>query len=125
LSHLPEKFKSAAMKRILILALLLTVGCSTTIREMRDHTPRATYYSSRPVAELQHCLAGNLSWIAAPSIIPGDGSTELSFGGGGTTAVLVTLRPTKAGSTVEVREGLAYGARVRNNIEACVSGRDA
>jgi hypothetical protein len=69
-------------------------------------------------------LAGNLSWTGTPTIIHGEGSTELAFSAGGSTAVLVTLRPQTTGTQVEVRELLMYGHRVRNNVEACVSGRD-
>jgi len=101
-------------------------GCSTTIGEMRTDEPRAAYTSARSSPALEQCLAGNLSWIAQPSIIHGGASTELAFGsGGGRMALLVTLRPIASGTSVEVRELLTYGARVRHNVEACVSGRDA
>ena len=101
-------------------------ACSTTIREIREHPPRSTYVSNRTGPELEACLAGNLSWIAQPSIIHGETSTELAFGGsgGGATALLVTLHPLAKGTQVEVRELLMYGARVRHNVEACVAGRD-
>lgn len=69
-------------------------------------------------------MAGNLSWIAQPTIIRGERATELAFGSGGSTALLVSLIPGPTGTQVEVRELLTYGRRVRNNVEACVTGRD-
>ena len=69
-------------------------------------------------------MAGNLSWIAQPAIVRGERATELAFGTGGSTALLVSLKPGQGGTQVEVRQLLTYGRRVRNNIEACVTGRD-
>jgi hypothetical protein len=104
-------------------AIFLLCGC-TTVKEMREHAPNATYHSSRSSAALEHCLAGSLSWAAQPSIIHGEGTTELAYGQGDATAVLVTLIPEGGGTQVEAREKLAYGVRVRHNVEACVSGAD-
>jgi hypothetical protein len=103
------------MKRLALGAALFLAGCTTTtIREMREDTPRATYESSRSVPALEQCLAGNLSWLAQPSIVHGEATSELSFGSAfGGTGLLVTLRPLSAGARVEVREGITYGTRVR------------
>jgi hypothetical protein len=113
------------MKRSAVAAVVMALlaGC-TTIREMREHEPSATYTSARSTAALEACLAGNLSWISSPAIIHGERSTELSFGEGENSVVMVTLVPVDGGTRVEAREQLAYGARVRHNIEACVSGAD-
>jgi hypothetical protein len=115
------------MKRLALCAALFLAGCTTTtIREMREDTPRATYQSNRSVPALEQCLAGNLSWLAQPSIVHGEQMTELSFGSAfGGTGLMVTLHPLAAGASVEVREGITYGTRIRHNVEACVSGRDA
>ena len=112
------------MKKIVAVMAILASGCTTTIREMREHSVRASYVSPRSEGALEHCLAGNLSWVSNPAIIHGESSTELSFGSGGSIALLVTLAPTDGGTKVEVRELLAYGARIRHNVEACVSGKD-
>jgi hypothetical protein len=109
------------MRKLLPVVLLLS-GC-TTISEMRDHSPRASYFSEQSPAALEHCLAGRLSWIAAPSIIRGEGETEIAFYGSGGANVLVSLRPESNGTRVQVRQLLAYGARVRGNVEMCVEGR--
>jgi hypothetical protein len=108
------------MKLVAMLACVTLTGCSTTINEMRDHPPRATYSSSHSPAAVESCLAGDLSWLGLPSVIHGETSTELAFGGAGTTALMVTLTPVGAGTSVTVRELLTYGARVRHNVESCL-----
>ena len=120
-----EAFAAAPMKVIAIpfAAAFLLCGC-TTVKEMREHAPNATYHSARSALALEHCLAGNLSWAAQPSIIRGEGTTELAYGQGDATAILITLIPETAGTRVEAREKLAYGVRVRHNVEACVTGAD-
>jgi hypothetical protein len=110
--------------QFLLASCVLIAGCSTTIGEMRGHAPSATYVSARSEAELEHCLAGNLSWSGDLAIIRGPDTTELSFNSMGSSVILVTLKPTATGTLVEARELIAYGVRVRNNIEACVTGRD-
>lgn len=111
-------------KRAIVVSCVLLVGCTTTVREIRQHEPRATYTSARSSAALEACIAGSLSWAGTPAIVHGEGFTELAFGSGGSTAVLVSLKPQAAGTEIEVRELLAYGRRVRNNVEACATGRD-
>ncbi len=95
-------------------------GCNTTIREIRDHPPRATYLSAKSMPALEQCLADTLSWIGSPSIIRGDTVTSIALGSGGSTAVLVTLHPVKQGTEVQVRQILTYGTRVKNNVQGCV-----
>ena len=108
-------------KAAILFAALTVGGCSTTIREMADnHPPRAVYHSTKSEAALEQCLGERMSWLGAPSILHGETSTEIAFGGGGTTAVLVTLRRGTADSTVEVRQLLTYGARVKHNVESCI-----
>lgn len=112
------------MRSILILAAFAVIGCGTTIRELRDHPPRAVYSSARSVPALEQCLAERLSWIDNPSVIRGETYTQVVFGSGGKTALSVTLMPAAARTTVEVRQVYVYGARVRGNVEMCVEGRE-
>lgn len=115
------------MNRSLILAAvgLMTAGCGTTIREMRDHEPRALYVSNRSMPALEQCLAERLSWIAMPSIIRGEKYTNVAFGSPGQMAVLVTLHPEGPARTrIEVRQKLLYGHRVAGNVTMCVEERE-
>jgi hypothetical protein len=105
---------------VLTLLTIVVTGCSTTIKELREHPVRMTYVSERSAPALEQCLAGNLSWIASPSVVRGETSSEVALG----NALLVTLSPMLEGTQVQVRELLTYGKRVRNNVEACVTGRD-
>jgi len=106
--------------RVLLIGLLALTGCNTTIREMRDHPPRAIYVSKKSMPALEECLADSLSWIASPSIIRGEATTSIALGSGGSTALLVTLRPLPTGVEVAVRQLLVYGTRVRNNVQGCI-----
>lgn len=110
------------MKVAATMAILMLAGC-TTVSELRTHSPRAAYVSNSSPAALEQCLAGNLSWISLPATIRGPETTELIFGSGQSAVVGVTLTPLQQGTRVEVRQLATYGARVRQNIEACVAGR--
>ena len=102
------------------IAALAFAGCVHTIDDMRAQEARASYQSARSTAALEQCLAGRLSWISLPSVVHGEGSSEMTFGAPGYADLLITIRPAGSGSAVEVRENHQYLSKVRRDVEACV-----
>lgn len=105
--------------RLMIAGALLLSGC-TTMTELRSLEPRATYSSTRSLPALEQCIAEGLSWAARPTIVRGEKDTSITFGAS-VVAVMVTLRPTEAGTEVKVMQaGMGYGKRVRRSVERCL-----
>lgn len=108
------------MKPATLLLAMALAGCST-IGDLWKDRAQGTYTSARSPAALEQCLAGSLSWVSAPSVVHGEGSTELAFGRGyGDTFLLITLQRSSTGTAIEVREQDHYGGRIRHSLEGCV-----
>lgn len=110
------------MRRVIWAALLaMLLSACTTIRELREnHAPRATYKSTKSSAALEQCLAERLSWAGTPSIIRGELNTQIAIMDRGSAVIMATIIPGSSGQTVEARQLITYGARVRRNFESCI-----
>lgn len=108
------------MRMLLFLNALLIAGCSTTAAEMRTHRPSATWESGKSVAELEECIALELSWMGNPSTVHGPSRTALSWSAVGNTHFMVTIEAGSPHSIVQVRSQFGAGARQRRSIERCL-----
>ena len=105
--------------RAALIAFAALAGCTTTLSEIRDHQPRATYQSSKSPAALEQCLADALSWMGAPSIIRGETETTLAYTITSHTHFTLSLTA-GASTTVAVRGIHGYNGRQRRGVEGCI-----
>lgn len=92
------------MKRaVIIIAGFGLAACAGTLDQNRERPPAATFVSHRPEAALEHCLAGALWFEGTPSIIPGEGSSEMAFTSDYGSELLLTLTPVTGATRIEVR----------------------
>jgi hypothetical protein len=87
---------------------------------MRQAAPRAEYTTAKPAGAVEQCLVGAFGWLSAPTVIRSRPSTEVVFGPFNNAVLHITLTPAAPGTSVQVRQQVAYGPRSRRTIEACL-----
>jgi hypothetical protein len=105
----------AAMRLLFVFALL---GGCTSISDMRERDPRATYSSARAPLDLARCFGSEIRGHGPAQIWPAENETTVSFRPEGNTVLLISIKPNGAGSAVTVWQALGYMAR--DAVERCV-----
>ena len=109
------------MRLLVIFAVSALTGCAASLPKIQAKEPTATYVSGRSVPSLTECLATSVSYIATPSVIPGEQRTVISFAYGPRTDVVITLRSEGGSTAIEIRTDLPYKARFRRAVEGCLT----
>lgn len=109
------------MKIVAALATIALSGCAGTIDQNRARPAAATFSTALAEPAVEHCLAGKLSWMGDPSVIRGEGSTEIAFNSPYGTELLVTILPVGSGSRLELRmKHRNYLDHLIRTVQSCI-----
>ena len=102
-----------------LLTFIVLLGGCASVADLERRPPDGRYVSRKPVPELARCVSDSLRSIGNPSTASRDGEARITLRNqAGYAQAVVILRSVNGGSTVSVRQPIAYN--LGPPIERCL-----